>query len=125
VKGSTSKPIEHIILLLGEYRDQNTLFDRSEKVDRDSASPLAVRMRPRTLKEFIGQRHFFGPDKLLTHMLEADRLDAGRMRTVLFTDEIHRFNRAQPDVLLDDVESGVLILMVANTENRFFPSTYR
>jgi len=137
-----------------------------------SAAPLAVRMRPRNLDEFIGQRHFLGPDKLLTRMLEADRLSslifygppgvgktslatvianytkakfyylsapaasvrdirriiaqardrlaAGGTRTVLFIDEIHRFNRAQQDVLLDDVESGVLILIGATTENPYF-----
>jgi len=49
-----------------------------------------------------------------------DRLAAGGARTVLFIDEIHRFNRAQQDVLLDDVESGVLILIGATTENPFF-----
>ena len=137
-----------------------------------SARPLAARMRPRKLDEFIGQRHFLGPDKLLTRMLEADRLSslifygppgvgktslaavianytkasfhclsapaatvkdirriiadardrlaAGATRTVLFIDEIHRFNRAQQDVLLDDVEAGVLILIGATTENPFF-----
>jgi putative ATPase len=137
-----------------------------------SEAPLAVRMRPRNLAEFAGQRHFLGPDKLLTMMLEADRLSslifygppgvgktslamvianytraefhylsapaagvkdirdiialarrrlsAGKRRTVLFLDEIHRFNRAQQDVLLDDVEAGVLILIGATTENPFF-----
>ncbi len=137
-----------------------------------SASPLAVRMRPRKLDEFIGQRHFLGPDKLLTRMLEADRLSslifygppgvgktslaaviasytkakfyylsapaasvkdireiirlardrlaADGTRTVLFIDEIHRFNRAQQDVLLDDVEAGILILIGATTENPYF-----
>ncbi|MHC4644664.1 MAG: replication-associated recombination protein A [Planctomycetota bacterium] len=136
------------------------------------AAPLAVRMRPRKLEEFVGQRHFLGPDKLLTRMLEADklsslifygppgvgktslamvianhtkaefhylsapaasvkdirgiiarandRLGSSGTRTVLFIDEIHRFNRAQQDVLLDDVESGVLILIGATTENPFF-----
>lgn len=137
-----------------------------------SAAPLAVRMRPRNLDEFIGQKHFLGPDKLLTRMLEADRLSSlifygppgvgktslatvianytkakfyylsapaasvkdirqissqahdrlatNRSRTVLFMDEIHRFNRAQQDVLLDDVEAGVLILIGATTENPYF-----
>ena len=136
------------------------------------AAPLAARMRPRNPGEFVGQRHFLGPDKLLTRMLEADRLTslifygppgvgktslatvianhtkakfhylsapaasvrdirqisadardrlaAGAIRTVLFIDEIHRFNRAQQDVLLDDVEAGVLILIGATTENPFF-----
>jgi putative ATPase len=49
-----------------------------------------------------------------------DRLAARGARTVLFIDEIHRFNRAQQDVLLDDVEAGVLILIGATTENPFF-----
>ncbi len=148
------------------------LFEKSEKANIASAEPLAVRMRPKTLDEFIGQSHFIGPDKLLTRMLAADKLtslifygppgvgktslamvianhtkakffylsapaasvkdirqiiDAARdrltasgSRTVLFIDEIHRFNRAQQDVLLDDVESGVLILIGATTENPYF-----
>jgi len=49
-----------------------------------------------------------------------DRLGATGRRTVLFIDEIHRFNRAQQDVLLDDVESGVLLFIGATTENPFF-----
>lgn len=129
-------------------------------------------MRPRNLDEFIGQKHFLGPDKLLKRMLEAgrlsslifygppgvgktslamvisnytkakfyylsapaasvkdireiialarDRLAADGSRTVLFIDEIHRFSRTQQDVLLDDVEAGVLILIGATTENPFF-----
>ena len=132
-------------------------------------------MRPRTLEEFVGQKHFLGPGKLLTRMLAADRLSslifhgppgAGktslamviaqrtqakfhylsapaatvkdireviaeardrlashRARTVLFVDEIHRFNRAQQDVLLNDVESGVLILIGATSENPYFAIT--
>jgi putative ATPase len=155
-----------------EDKGDKTLFGRSERANMASAEPLAVRMRPRNLAEFIGQRHFLGPDKLLTRMLEADslsslifygppgvgktslamvianytkakfyylsapaasvkdireiivcardRLAVSRQRTVLFMDEIHRFNRAQQDVLLDDVESGVLILIGATTENPFF-----
>ncbi|MHC4117189.1 MAG: replication-associated recombination protein A [Planctomycetota bacterium] len=150
----------------------NTLFDSSEKANLASAVPLAARMRPTKIADFIGQRHFLGPDKLLTRMLEADRLSslifygppgsgktslatvianhtkarfhylsapaatvkdvrqviaeardrlaASATRTVLFIDEIHRFNRAQQDVLLDDVEAGVLILIGATTENPFF-----
>ena len=148
------------------------LFSCSENANMASAAPLAVRMRPGKLDEFVGQRHFLGADSLLTRMLQADklsslifygppgtgktslatvianhtkakfcylnapsasvkdirniigqartRLAASRERTVLFIDEIHRFSRAQQDVLLDDVESGVLILIGATTENPFF-----
>jgi len=155
-----------------EGKGDKTLFGRSERANIESAEPLAVRMRPRKLDEFLGQRHFIGPDKLLTRMLEADkltslifygppgtgktslamvianytkakfhylsapaasvkdirriiagardRLAVSRQRTVLFIDEIHRFNRAQQDVLLDDVEAGVLILIGATTENPYF-----
>jgi putative ATPase len=155
-----------------EDRSDKTLFGRSERANIESAAPLAVRMRPGKLDEFLGQRHFLGPDKLLTRMLEADslsslifygppgvgktslaavianyteaefhylsapaasvrdireiiaaardRLAVNGKRTVLFIDEIHRFNRAQQDVLLDDVEDGVLILIGATTENPFF-----
>ncbi|GAF67558.1 unnamed protein product, partial [marine sediment metagenome] len=143
--------------------ENKTLFSSSEEANIGSAAPLAARMRPRKLAEFIGQRHFLGSDKLLTRVLEADRLSSlifygppgtgktslaavianytkaefhylsapaasvrdirqiiGRARdklavdgtrTVLFIDEIHRFNRAQQDVLLDDVEAGILILI--------------
>jgi len=157
---------------MDQANTNNTLFSGPEKANIASAAPLAVRMRPRNLDEFIGQRHFLGPDKLLTRMLQADRLSslifygppgvgktslaavianytkaefyylsapaasvkdirqissqardrlaAGQTRTVLFIDEIHRFNRAQQDVLLDDVESGVLILIGATTENPYF-----
>jgi putative ATPase len=129
-------------------------------------------MRPRTVDEFVGQEHFFGPGKLLRRMLDADRLssllfygppgtgktalahviaahtrarfrplnavaagikdvrellhearaaleDAGQ-RTILFVDELHRFNRAQQDVLLPDVEEGIVILIGATTQNPFF-----
>jgi len=155
---------------------QNTqneqLFAQLEKANIDSAAPLAVRMRPRNIDEFAGQRHFIGPGKLLTRMLQADRLTslifygppgvgktslatiiarhtkarfnylsapaatvkhirdvvgsardrlaANAARTVLFIDEIHRFNRAQQDVLLDDVETGTVILIGATTENPYF-----
>ncbi|HEY7117236.1 MAG TPA: replication-associated recombination protein A [Tepidisphaeraceae bacterium] len=148
------------------------LFADVRKKNLASAAPLAVRMRPRSLDEFVGQRHFLGPGKLLRRMLEADRLssvifygppgtgkttlaqlianyskshfeqvnaaavgvkevrailetakerlaNAGQ-RTVLFLDEIHRFNRAQQDILLPDVENGLILLVGATTENPFF-----
>ncbi len=149
-----------------------SLFDSIEKANRLSALPLAARMRPRTLDEFVGQRHFLGEGKLLRRLLAADRLGSvvfygppgtgkttlarllasatrsqfrqvsavaagvkelrevltsaadllateGR-RTLLFIDEIHRFNKPQQDVLLPDVEEGAVILVGATTENPFF-----
>lgn len=136
------------------------------------ALPLAARMRPRRLAEFVGQRHFLGEGKLLRRLLAADRLGSmifygppgtGKTtlayllakesravfrqlsavsdgvktlretleqakdrlsvtggRTLLFIDEIHRFNKAQQDVLLPEVEQGVIILVGASTENPFF-----
>ncbi|MCK6486394.1 MAG: AAA family ATPase, partial [Phycisphaerae bacterium] len=148
------------------------LFADQRRAALKRVEPLAVRMRPRTLEEFLGQEHFLGEGRLLRRLLLADRLssaifygppgtgkttlahviaehsraafeplnaaaagvkevrdviarararlaDDGR-RTVLFLDEIHRFNRAQQDVLLGDVEDGVLILLGATTENPFF-----
>jgi len=146
------------------------LFEPGRKAE-DVYQPLAVRMRPRTLREFVGQKHFIGEGKLLWRMLQADRLSsvvfygppgtgktslayvianttkahfaqlnaalsnvsemkeilrlAARRResgerTVLFIDELHRFNRAQQDVLLPDVEAGTVILIGATTHNPFF-----
>ena len=148
------------------------LFADSRQKNLERAAPLAARMRPRTLDEFVGQQHFLGPGKLLRRMLEADRLTSvifygppgtgkttlaqliaqytkshfdqmnaagvwvkevrgileaakerlanGGKRTVLFLDEIHRFNRAQQDILLGDVEAGLILLVGATTENPFF-----
>jgi len=149
-----------------------SLFKGLEQQQLQKIAPLAVRMRPRTLDEFVGQEHFMGAGKLLRRMLEADRLSSavfygppgtgkttlgyviagyteaefhqlnaaavgvrevrqvleqakallvsGGRRTVLFIDELHRFNRAQQDVLLNDVESGLVILLGATTQNPFF-----
>ena len=148
------------------------LFTEQREAALEKAAPLAVRMRPRTLDEFVGQAHFIGPGKLLRRMLQADRLvsailygppgtgkttlahiiarhtkaafveinasasgvkevreilararqrlEAGEKRTVFFVDELHRFNRAQQDVLLGDVENGIVTLIGATTENPFF-----
>src|SRR6267154_4055751 len=134
--------------------------------------PLAARMRPRDLNEFVGQSHILGPGQLLRRAIEADRIQslifygppgtgktslaqiiarqtkskferlsgvesnvadmrrvlagaANRLEntsqpTILFIDEIHRFNKAQQDVLLPDVESGVVRLIGATTHNPFF-----
>lgn len=155
-----------------ENKSGKTLFSGSEQANIGSVAPLAARMRPRRLDEFLGQKHFLGSNKLLTRMLEADRLSSlifhgppgvgktslaavianytkaefhylsapaasvkdirqiircardrlavDAARTVLFIDEIHRFSRAQQDVLLDDVEGGIIILIGATTENPYF-----
>ncbi len=136
-----------------------------------AASPLAARMRPRTLDEFVGQRHLLAPGKPLREAIERgtvtsmifwgppgtgkttlgnliavytqrefvpfsavtegvprvreiiaeaqERLTMGR-GTVLFVDEIHRFNRAQQDAFLPAVERGVVTLVGATTENPSF-----
>ena len=148
------------------------LWEQTRQKHLVAAQPLAVRMRPRTLKEFSGQQHFLGEGKLLRRMLQADRLtsvifygppgtgkttlaeliaaytkrhfdranaaaigvkdvrevlnharrrlEADGKRTIFFLDEIHRFNRAQQDVLLGDVERGIITLIGATTENPFF-----
>jgi putative ATPase len=149
-----------------------TLFEASEAANRRTAQPLAARMRPASLDEFVGQQHFLGEGKLLRRLLAADRLgsvifygppgtgkttlahllaqasrsrfvqlsavtsgvkelreileeardrlSASGAKTLLFVDEIHRFNKAQQDVLLPDVEEGVVILVGATTQNPFF-----
>jgi putative ATPase len=149
-----------------------SLFEASEEANRRGAQPLAARMRPESLDEFVGQRHFLGEGKLLRRLLKADRLgsvifygppgtgkttlarllasesrshfqqlsavtsgvkelrqilseaydrlSATGQRTLLFIDEIHRFNKAQQDVLLPEVEEGVVILAGVTTENPFF-----
>ncbi len=151
------------------------LFAESTETATQAASasaPLAERMRPRTLEEFVGQEHILGPGKLLRRAIEADRISsliffgppgtgkttlaqivahstasrferlsgvesnvadmrrviataANRLRnsgakTILFIDEIHRFNKAQQDVLLPDVENGNIRLIGATTHNPFF-----
>ncbi|HML40429.1 MAG TPA: AAA family ATPase [Bellilinea sp.] len=149
------------------------LFDHSLQQQMENEAPLAARMRPRTLDEYIGQEHIIGPGKLLRRAIEADRLfssliffgppgtgkttlaqiianttqaefetisavlagvadlrrviaDAAerrrlyRKRTILFIDEVHRWNRAQQDALLPHVESGMVTLIGATTENPYF-----
>ena len=140
--------------------------------NRNADSPLAARMRPTTLEEFVGQRHIVGKDKLLYRAIKGDRLSSvifygppgtGKTtlaqiiahttsstfrqinattagikdikevvqdakdrlgmygkKTILFIDEIHRFNKTQQDALLPHVEDGTVILIGATTENPYF-----
>lgn len=145
-------------------------YMRESQMKQDS--PLAARMRPKTLDEVVGQQHIIGKDKLLYRAIKADKLRsviffgppgtgkttlakvianttsaefkqinatvAGKKdmetvveearnllgmygkKTILFVDEIHRFNKAQQDYLLPFVEDGTLVLIGATTENPYF-----
>ncbi|HCT90247.1 MAG TPA: AAA family ATPase [Lachnospiraceae bacterium] len=146
--------------------EQMSLFD-----DRSVSAPLASRLRPETLSEYVGQRHLLGEGKVLRRLIEQDQISsmifwgppgvgkttlarilAGMtraefvdfsavtsgikeirqvmeraeqsrrmgMRTLLFVDEIHRFNKAQQDAFLPFVERGSIILVGATTENPSF-----
>ena len=138
----------------------------------DESAPLAWRMRPKKLEEFVGQRHVMAPGKLLRRIIDADRVRsliifgppgsgktaiahliadltkaqfieinavtagiadirdaigrarewkaAGHDKTILFIDEIHRFNKTQQDALLPYVEQGIVILIGVSTQNPFF-----
>ncbi len=138
----------------------------------NETQPLAFRMRPKTLEEYVGQEHVIGPGKLLYRTIKADRLssiilfgppgcgktslakvisettkykfykinavtagvsDIKRVveetrnymmnptgKSILFIDEIHRFNKLQQDALLPYVENGTIILIGATTENPYF-----
>ena len=149
-----------------------SLFSESESENRAKALPLAARMRPKTLAEFVGQESFLGEGKLLRRLILADRvgsviffgppgtgkttlaqllatetnchfqqisavtsgakelrdvlshaydlLSQTGKRTLLFVDEIHRFNKSQQDILLPDVENGIVTLVGATTENPYF-----
>jgi putative ATPase len=148
------------------------LFEHRREQITAAEAPLADRLRPRTLEEFIGQEHILGEGRLLRRAIQADRLSSlifygppgtGKTtlariianttnayfiainavlagvkeireaidtaqnqrgmhdrRTILFVDEVHRFNKAQQDALLPWVENGIIILIGATTENPFF-----
>ena len=150
----------------------DTLFTEMENERKSEVAPLAVRMRPRSLDELVGQDEAVGPGSWLRSAIEQDqlssvilfgpagtgktslahiiaettkatfvevsaiggtvsdlrreidaaekRLTAFGLRTILFVDEIHRFNRSQQDALLHAVEDRVLVLVGATTENPFF-----
>ena len=157
---------------LAAHAHMSDLFAAAASARLESRSPLAARLRPRSLDDVVGQRHLIGPDGPLRRLVEADRLSsvilwgpAGTGKTtlarlvadqsskefvqlsavnasvkdvreviaaaeerlgahdrgtILFLDEVHRFNKAQQDALLPAVESGVLTLIGATTENPFF-----
>lgn len=148
--------------------EQMTLFDNEI---RNISVPLASRVRPKELEQFVGQQHLIGPGKILRRMIEADQVTSmifwgppgvGKttlagiiaektkanfinfsavtsgikeikdvmqqaensrrmgMKTILFVDEIHRFNKAQQDAFLPYVERGSITLIGATTENPSF-----
>ena len=148
------------------------LFDYMRENTMKKESPLASRLRPRTLDEVVGQQHIIGKDRLLYRAIKADKISsvifygppgtgkttlakvianttsadfrhinatvAGKKdreavveqakenrgmygkKTILFIDEIHRFNKGQQDYLLPFVEDGTIILIGATTENPYF-----
>jgi putative ATPase len=148
------------------------LFSSSAETNLQKEAPLAARMRPRNLEEFVGQDEIIGPGRLLRRAIEADRLrsmifygppgtgkttlariianttsavfesinavtagvaDIRRLiaeareryqlyqrKTILFIDEIHRFNKSQQDALLPAVEDGTILLIGATTENPLY-----
>ena len=148
------------------------LFDYARNLNREKESPLASRLRPKTLDQVVGQEHIIGKDKLLYRAIKADKIRsvifygppgtgkttlakviagttsaeftqlnatvAGKKdmeevvakakenmamngrKTILFVDEIHRFNKGQQDYLLPFVEDGTVILIGATTENPYF-----
>ncbi len=148
------------------------LFGYAGRERAEKQAPLAARMRPRTLDEFVGQDHVLGPGRLLRRAIQADQISSvvfygppgtgkttlarviantthsqfvtlnavldgvaqvrevvkaaqesrdlyGR-RTILFVDEVHRWNKAQQDALLPWVENGTIIMVGATTENPWF-----
>ena len=149
------------------------LFDHAMQERMSQEAPLAARMRPHTLEEFVGQEEIIGEGRLLRRAIEADRLFssiilwgppgtgkttmaqlianysqshfesmsavmAGKdqlkeviegakerrrlynKRTILFVDEVHRWNKTQQDALLPSVETGLIILIGATTQNPYF-----
>lgn len=148
------------------------IFEYMRSTELEKESPLAARIRPRTLDEVVGQEHIIGKDRLLYRAIQADKISsvifygppgtgkttlakvianttsaeftqinatvAGKKdmeevvakakelqgmygkRTILFIDEIHRFNKSQQDYLLPFVEDGTVILIGATTENPYF-----
>ncbi len=156
----------------GDSLDLFQLQGPQPQEDLSEVGPLAIRMRPASFEEFVGQEHILGPGKLLRRAIEsgkigsvifygppgtgktslakiiagatesafmqisavtsgvrdirsigesaAQQLRSRDNRTILFVDEVHRFNKAQQDVLLPYVEKGILSLIGTTTHNPFF-----
>ncbi len=152
--------------------ETDSLFKEAEEAAFRKVAPLAVRLRPKTIDDIVGQQEAFGPESWLRLAVDSDtlssvilfgpagtgktsiahvianqtkatfvevsaiggtvsdlrreiknaekRLESGGIRTILFVDEIHRFNRSQQDALLHAVEDRVVVLVGATTENPFF-----
>lgn len=148
------------------------LFDLSMEKNLNNKSPLADRLRPKNLEEFVGQDHIIGQGKFLSRLIKSDRVNSllfygppgvgkttlakiianltnknfvelsavtsnikelrevlnkaqddfkfSNIETIVFIDEIHRFNKTQQDALLPYVERGIIILIGATTENPYF-----
>ena len=148
------------------------LFEHGRQAQIEREAPLAARMRPRTMDEFVGQEHVVGPGRLLRRAIQADQISSlifygppgtGKTtlariianttnsrfvtlnavlagvanlrevvaeareqrtlynnRTILFVDEVHRWNKAQQDAMLPWVENGTVIMIGATTENPWF-----
>ncbi len=157
--------------MAGMRRDQ-TLFEHARKQHEGESAPLAARMRPRTLEEFVGQEHLLGPGHILERAIRSDQIpsmvlwgppgvgkttlarliaslteahfiglsavtsgvadlrkavDEAREErgtndrgTILFIDEVHRFNKSQQDAILPHVENGTVVFIGATTENPSF-----
>ena len=160
-----------LVAPMTDSRDDD-LFRARGAAEQAGSAPLAARMRPRTLDEFVGQGHIVGPGRLLRRAIQADQLsslifygppgtgkttlaqviagttrarftalnavlagvkqlreaiagarearDLHGQRTILFVDEVHRWNKAQQDALLPSVENGTIVLIGATTENPYF-----
>jgi putative ATPase len=153
-------------------RGDQTLFEHARKKHEEESAPLAARMRPRTLEEYVGQQHLLGPGHILERAIREDRIPSmvlwgppgvgkttlalliagltkshfiklsavtsgvadlrsaveearemilsNEQGTILFIDEVHRFNKSQQDAILPHVENGTVVFIGATTQNPSF-----